>query len=152
METDISRLTNASSSTTSTPQSLISDGITLSVHAQFPRPPPGTDTPCSTSPSVYVAYRNLRASDIYPSFDNGDLTRVRAYNTTIAYQPSVLSTSICTGEPEGFYQGFSAINITALQHSTRYNDTCLDLNISMETTTNGPYLSLPQDLTIVDPA
>ncbi len=87
-----------------------------------------------------------------PSFGNGDFTRGRAYNTTIAYQPGVLSTSICTGEPEGFYQGFAAINITALQHSTRYNGTCLGLDISMETTTNGPYLSLPQDLTIVDPA
>lgn len=87
-----------------------------------------------------------------PSFGNGDFTRGRTYNTTVAYQPGFLSTSICTGEPEGFFQGFSAINLTALQYSTSYNGTCLGLDASMESTTNGPYLSLPQNLTLLDPA
>ena len=48
--------------------------------------------------------------------------------------------------------GFSALNLTQLQHSTRYNGTCVGLDISVESTTNGPYLSLPQDLTNLDPA
>ena len=80
------------------------------------------------------------------------LYRGTTYNTTIAYQPGVSSTSVCTGEPEGFYRGVSALNLTALEHSTSYNRTCLGLDISMGSTTNGPYYSLPQDLTLVDPA
>lgn len=111
-----------------------------------------TNTACSISPSVYVAYRDLRASDICPSFGNGDFTRGVAYNTTIAYRPGILSTSMCTGAPQGFYRGFAALNLTQLQYPTSYNGTCEGLDISMESTTNGPYLSMPIDLTRIDPA
>lgn len=111
-----------------------------------------TNTTCSISPSVYVAYRDLRASDVCPSFGNGDFTRGIAYNTTIAYNPGTLSTSMCTGAPQGFYEGFAALNFTQLQYPTRYNGTCEGLDISMERTTNGPYLSMPRDLTRLDPA
>lgn len=111
-----------------------------------------TNTACSISPSVYVAYRDLRASDVCPSFGNGDFTRGVAYNTTIAYRPGILSTSMCTGAPQGFYQGFAALNLTQLQYPTSYNGTCEGLDISMESTTNGPYLSMPIDLTRIDPA
>ncbi|KAF6223722.1 hypothetical protein HO133_000565 [Letharia lupina] len=153
VDADTRSLTNTSAPTTTVnPQSLVSNGVTLLVHAQASSLSPDTDATCSISPSVYVAYRNLRASDVCPSFGDGDFTRGNVYNTTIAYQPGLLSTSICTGEPEGFYQGFSAINVTELQHPTIYNGTCMGLDASLESTTNGPYLSLPQDLTILDPA
>lgn len=99
-----------------------------------------------------MAYRDLRASDICPSFGNGDFTRGVAYNTTIAYRPGILSTSMCTGAPQGFYRGFAALNLTQLQYPTSYNGTCEGLDISMESTTNGPYLSMPRDLTHLDPA
>ena len=111
-----------------------------------------TENDCSISPSVYVAYRNLRRSDNCPSFGWGDFTRGTAYNTTIAYNPGFLSTSMCTGEPEGFYQGFAALNLTDLQYPIKHNGTCEGLDISMESTTNGPYLSMPPALTGVDPA
>ena len=106
---------------------------------------------CSISPSVYVAYRNLRASDNCPSFGWGDFTRGRVYNTTIAYKPGFLSTSMCTGGPEGFYQGFAALNLTDLQYPVRRNGSCSGLDASMESTTNGPYLSMPPALTALDP-
>ena len=106
---------------------------------------------CSISPSVYVAYRNLRRSDDCPSFGWGDFTRGRVYNTTIAYRPGFLSTSLCTGEPQGGYRGFAALNVTELQYPTSYNGTCMGLNIELEKTTNGPYLSMPPDLTALDP-
>ncbi len=111
-----------------------------------------TDTTCSVSPSVYVAYRDLRESDVCMSFGNGDFTRGRAYNTTIAYEPGFLSTSMCTGAPEGFYQGFAALNLTELQYPTSHNGTCQGLDIKMENTTNGPYLSMPPGLNSLDPA
>lgn len=85
-----------------------------------------------------------------PSFSNV-ITRGIAYNTTIAYQPGILSTSICTDKQFNFNNGYSAINITQLQHTTSYNGTCVILDTLMEHTTNGPYLQLPQDLTLVDP-
>lgn len=94
----------------------------------------------------------MGASYICPSFGNGGFTRGRTYNTTVAYQPGILSTSICIGEPEGFYQGFSALYLTQLQQSTRYNGTCVGLDTSMESTTNVPQLSLLQDLTNLDSA
>ena len=106
---------------------------------------------CSISPSVYVAYRNLRRSDNCPSFGWGDFTRGRAYNTTIAYRPGFLSTSLCTGEAQGGYRGFAALNVTELQYPTSYNGTCVGLDIELEKTTNGPYLSLPPDLTALEP-
>ena len=59
---------------------------------------------------------------------------------------------MCTGAPAGFYRGFAALNLTELQHPTSYNGTCMGLDVAMESTTNGPYLSMPQDLTGVDPA
>ena len=59
---------------------------------------------------------------------------------------------MCTGEPEGFYQGFAALNITDLQYPISHNGTCEGLDISMESTTNGPYLSMPPALTGLDPA
>ena len=42
--------------------------------------------------------------------------------------------------------------MTKLEHPTSYNGTCVGLDISLESTTNGPYLSMPQDLTALDPA
>ena len=111
-----------------------------------------TDNNCSISPSVYVAYRNLRRSDNCPSFGWGDFTRGTVYNTTIAYNPGFLSTSMCTGEPEGFYRGYAALNITDLQYPVSRNGTCFGLDVKMESTTNGPYLSMPPALTGVDPA
>lgn len=106
----------------------------------------------SISPSVYVAYRDLVASYNCPSFGIGDFTLGRAYNTTIAYNPGFLSTSMCTGTPEGGYQGYAALNLTKLQHPTSYNGSCLGLDIMVEHTTNGPYLSMPPNLASLDPA
>ncbi len=111
-----------------------------------------TDTTCSVSPSVYVAYRDLRESDVCMSFGNGDFTRGRAYNTTIAYEPGFLSTSMCTGAPEGGYRGYASLNLTELQYPTSHNGTCQGLDIQMENTTNGPYLSMPPGLNSLDPA
>ena len=133
---------------------MVSDNVTLWVYCRLSHPllTLTTNTTCSTSPSVYVAYRDLRASDVCPSFGWGDFTRGRAYNTTIAYKPGILSTSMCTGAPEGGYRGFGPLNLTQLQYPTSYNGTCEFLDISMESTTNGPYLSMPIDLTRLDPA
>ena len=86
------------------------------------------------------------------SFGYGDFTRGKAYNTTIAYEPGFLSTSMCTGKPQGEYQGFAALNLTELQHPTSYNGTCQGLDVEMEKTTNGPYLSMPPELASLDPA
>lgn len=152
VEIDTQTLMNTSAPEISTPQSLISNGITLSVHTQPPCLSADAKATYSVSPSVYVAYRNLRSSDVCPSFGYGDFTRGRAYNTTIAYPPGFLSTSMCTGEPEGFYQGYAALNLTKLQYPTSYNGTCWGLDVTMESTTNGPYLSMPPDLTRADPA
>ena len=62
-----------------------------------------------------------------------------------------MSTSICTDAQFNFNNGYSAINLTQLQHTTSYNGTCTILDALEEHTTNGPYLALPQDLTLVDP-
>ena len=59
---------------------------------------------------------------------------------------------MCTGEPEGFYRGYAALNITDLQYPVSRNGTCFGLDVKMESTTNGPYLSMPPALTGVDPA
>lgn len=111
---------------------------------------PHSDFTCSISPSVYVAYRSLRAADVCPSFGNS-FVRGRTYNTTIAYAPEVLSTSICTGLAEGFYRGYAPINYTQLQFPASLNGTCEQIIGSGETSSNGAFLSLPTDLSLVDP-
>ena len=109
-----------------------------------------SDSTHSVSPSIYVAYRDLRASYVCPSF-SGFITRGRAYNTTIAYKPGVLSTSLCTDTQFDFNNGYSGLNLTQMQHTTSYNGTCTILDVLQEHTTNGPYLGLPQDLNLLDP-
>ena len=142
-------MTNASALTTGIPQSLVSDGFTLLVQVQPQRSYPHTNT-YSISPSLYVAYRTLKAFDVCPSFGKGDFTRGRAFNTTIAYPSSILPSAVCDVKRVS-YQGSPAENVTDLQHSTIYNRTCLGLDVT-KNATNGPYLSVPQDIISLDPA
>ena len=150
VDTDTKRVTNASVPLVSTSKSLVSNGMTLLVHYQVSRLYRRTNATSSISPSVYVAYRDIRASDVCPSFGNGEFRRGGTYNTTIAYPPGILSTSICS-EGNDFHQGFSTGNVTEQQHSTGYNSTCLGLD-AIGDTTIGPYQSVSQDIIKLDPA
>lgn len=109
-----------------------------------------TNAISSIYPSVYVAYGNIRASDVCPSFGNGEFRRGGTYNTTIAYPPGILSTSICS-EGNDFHQGFSTGNVTEQQNLASYNSTCLRVYAIGETK-SGPYQSLSQDIIKLDPA
>ena len=89
----------------------------------------------STSPSVYIAYNGLEAFISCASY--GNVARGKAYNTTIAYAPAYLSTSI----------------------SARAEQTCAFTEIIYTELANYPYsdgssliLSLPSELSSVDPA
>ena len=89
----------------------------------------------STSPSVYIAYNGLDAYISCASY--GNVARGKAYNTTIAYKPAYLSTSI----------------------SARPEQTCAFTEIIYTELANYPYsdgssliLSLPSDLSSIDPA
>ena len=97
-------------------------------------PTPADYTP-STSPSVYIAYNGLEAYISCTSY--GNVARGKPYNTTIAYEPAYLSTSI----------------------SARAEQTCAFTEIIYTELANYPYsdgssliLSLPSDLSSVDPA
>ena len=94
-----------------------------------------TDYTLSTSPSVYIAYNGLEAFISCSSY--GNVARGKAYNTTIAYAPAYLSTSI----------------------SARAEQTCAFTEIIYTELANYPYndgpsliLSLPSELSSVDPA
>ena len=98
----------------------------------LPTPSDGT---LSTSPSVYIAYNGLEAFVSCTPF--GNVARGKAYNTTIAYAPAYLSTSI----------------------SARAEQTCAFTEIIYTELANYPYsdgpsliLSLPSELSSVDPA
>ena len=98
----------------------------------FPTP---ADCTLSTSPSVYIAYNGLEAFISCTSY--GNVARGKAYNTTIAYAPAYLSTSI----------------------SARAEQTCAFTEIIYTELANYPYsdgssliLSLPSELSSVDPA
>ena len=97
--------------------------------------PTPADCTLSTSPSVYIAYNGLEAFISCTSY--GNVARGKAYNTTIAYAPAYLSTSI----------------------SARAEQTCAFTEIIYTELANYPYsddpsliLSLPSDLSSVDPA
>ena len=98
----------------------------------FPTP---ADCTFSTSPSVYIAYNGLEAFISCTSY--GNVPRGKAYNTTIAYAPAYLSTSI----------------------SARAEQACAFTEIIYTELANYPYsdgssliLSLPSELSSVDPA
>ena len=93
------------------------------------------DCTLSTSPSVYIAYNGLEAFISCASY--GNVARGKAYNTTVAYAPAYLSTSI----------------------SARAEQTCAFTEIIYTELANYPYsdgssliLSLPSELSSVDPA
>ena len=97
--------------------------------------PTSTDCTRSTSPSVYIVYNGLEAYISCSSY--GNVARGKAYNTTIAYAPAYLSTSI----------------------SARAEQTCAFTEIIYTELANYPYsdgptliLSLPSELSSVDPA
>ena len=97
-------------------------------------PTPADCTP-STSPSVYIAYNGLEAFISCTPY--GNVARGKAYNTTIAYAPAYLSTSI----------------------SARAEQNCAFTEIIYTELANYPYsdgpsliLSLPSELSSVDPA
>ena len=97
-------------------------------------PTPADYTP-SISPSVYIAYNGLNAYISCSSY--GDVARGKAYNTTIAYEPAYLSTSM----------------------SARALQTCAFTEITYTELANYPYsdgssliLSLPSDLSSIDSA
>lgn len=97
-------------------------------------PPTPADFISSISPSVYIAYNGL---DAYISCSPyGNFARGKAYNTTIAYEPAYLSTSI----------------------SARAEQNCAFTEIIYTELANYPYsdgssliLSLPSDLSSIDP-
>ncbi|KAK0510888.1 hypothetical protein JMJ35_006440 [Cladonia borealis] len=126
-------------STTAAPPSysFVSNGITLK----------------SISPSVYVAYRSLGAPLNCPAFGADYFPSGNVYNTTIAYPPDALSTSMCDGLAAGF-QIYTAINYTELQFPTgaQTSGTC-EWRIGQNgTSARGPYLSIPSNVLSVDPA
>ena len=97
--------------------------------------PTPSDCTLSTSPSVYIAYNGLEAFVSCTPY--GNVARGKAYNTTIAYAPAYLSTSI----------------------SARAEQTCAFTEIIYTELANYPYsdgpsliLSLPSELSSVDPA
>lgn len=97
--------------------------------------PTPADYAPSTSPSVYIAYNGLDAYISCASY--GNVARGKAYNTTIAYEPAYLSTSI----------------------SARLEQTCAFTEIIYTELADYPYsdgpsliLSLPSDLSSIDPA
>ena len=89
----------------------------------------------SVSPSVYIAYHDLQAYISCPT--TGYIARGKSYNTTIAYAPEGLSTSISARAHQTC--AFSEINYTKLANYPFWNATDF-------------ILSLPGDLSSVDPA
>ena len=124
-----------------TPYSIVQDGFTY------------------VSPSVYVAYRDLQAYAVCPSF-GGSYARGKSYNTTIAYRPEELSTSICTTNSAGSmepaaYGQFAAINYTEYQYSTSAWSVCakkIEAGSGGSRSIQGPFYSVPRDVSLVDPA
>ena len=57
---------------------------------------------------------------------------------------------MCAGGHAGAWD-YAALNLTDLQHPVRHNGSCFGLDTAMESTTNGPYLSMPPALTALDP-
>ena len=110
------------------------------------------------SPSVYVAYHDLQAYAVCPSF-GGAYSRGRSYNTTIAYAPNQLSTSICTTGSQGIqpigYGHFAAINFTDYQYSTSAWSQCakeIEAGSGGSRSIEGPFYSIPGDVSLIDPA
>lgn len=116
----------------------------------------------SISPSVYVAYHDLRATKEC-LFANKPITRGNVYNPTIAYPLESLSMRLCPG-PRVALDGatswppfYDSNNITALQYGTKcymgvfwgeggFFTSWEDSN------PNTAVFSLPKDLSLRDPA
>ncbi|CAD6574132.1 MAG: hypothetical protein ASARMPREDX12_006395 [Alectoria sarmentosa] len=128
VETRTTRANDISTTTASTPFTLVSDGFSY------------------ISPSVYVIYRSLCANanigllDLSPDpglAPSGGLAPFgTVYDTTIGYPPEALSTSHC------FLDGWKAMNYYDIQHSHSYR-ACGETS---------PYFSFPVDITALDPA
>ena len=110
-----------------------------------------------TSPSVYVAYHGLQAYQVCPSFGN-TYPKGKTYNTTIAYMPDQLSTSICTTGSMGIqpigYGHFAAINFTEYQYSTSAWSQCakeIEAGSGGSASIDGPFYSIPHDVSLIDP-
>ena len=79
-----------------TPYSYVSNGFTF------------------TSPSVYVAYRGLKASAAYDPF--GEPLGTASHDVTVGYPPEALSTSPCNLAYTMSAQQYQPINYTELQY------------------------------------
>lgn len=112
-----------------------------------------SDGKSSISPSVYVAYRSLGAPYNCPAFGPQYFPSGPTYDTTIAYPPEALSTSMCDGPPAGF-QLYTAVNYTQLQFPTgaETTGTC-EWRIGQQgSSARGPVLSIPSNVLSVDPS
>lgn len=117
----------------------------------------------SVSPSVYVAYDRLRATEDCYFFYDKTRTRGETYNTTIAYSPESLSMRLCPG-PNVALDGvtsepsfYDSINITPLQYGTvcymgEYWGNGGFFTSWQDSNPESAIFSLPSDLSLVDPA
>ena len=128
-----------------TPYSYVSNGFTF------------------TSPSVYVAYRGLKASAAYDPF--GEPLGSASHDVTVGYPPNALSTSHCDLAYTMSAQQYHQINYTELQypppnsaltdcpHASGQPDVGGDLyNPSASNEAGFPVFSIPGALNWVDPA
>ena len=87
---------SAPAAAAASPYTLVSDGFTY------------------TSPSVYVAYRGLKASAAYQPF--GLPIGGKSHDVTVGYPPEALSTSHCNMQYSNTAQAYQAINYTMLEY------------------------------------
>ncbi|KAL2040633.1 hypothetical protein N7G274_006612 [Stereocaulon virgatum] len=127
-----------------TPYTLVSDGFTF------------------TSPSVYVAYRSLKASAAYEPF--GLPIGGRIHDVTVGYPPEAISTSHCNMQYTNAAQAYQPINYTMLEfpppnsaitdcaHVSGVQDVGGSLyNPSASNEATNPFFSMPGPLNWVDP-
>lgn len=112
---------------------------------------PQADFHFSISPTVYVAYDSLSANAYVRAGAQCNISGLplvgQSYNTTIAYAPEALSTS--QGLEFAASVPYTAINYTLLQYPTPRS---YHYGSYLYTYTPQIYLSLPADLSLVDPA
>ena len=116
----------------------------------------------SISPSVYVAYHNLRATEECWFALDKFITRGSVYNPTIAYPLESLSMRLCPG-PKVALDGvtswppfYDSNNITALQYGTKcymgeYWGEGGFFTSWEDSNPNTAVYSLPKDLSLIDP-
>ena len=127
-----------------TPYTLVSDGFTF------------------TSPSVYVAYRSLKASAAYEPF--GLPIGGKIHDVTVGYPPGAISTSHCNVQYTNAAQAYQPINYTMLEfpppnsaiidcaHVSGVQDVGGSLyNPSASNEASNPFFSIPGPLNWVDP-